>query len=103
MTQAKHTPGPWTYEPVAANPKEGISIWAAQALGRNSNIVRCYALDQIGIEGAEANARLIAAAPELLASLDECLEVVAECCNCLLNTPELARAIAAIAKARGHA
>lgn len=70
---AGHTPGPWHtedvtfYSPIAKD-KEWVEIWTRGPDGGKQNIV---ALSGYGEEGFElktqkANARLIAAAPELL-------------------------------------
>ncbi len=56
VNEAKHTPGPWE-----ANNGEGYSIWSIYAPSRS-------AIARVIGDGAEtdANANLIAAAPELL-------------------------------------
>jgi hypothetical protein len=53
----KHTPGPWTYHATAGN--HDFSVYP-EATGRDVALVRDF---------NEANARLIAAAPDLLAAL----------------------------------
>ena len=70
---AQHTPGPWG---VSAQP-HGYSVWNVvddeinpACIGRPvANVVGGY--DSVQIE--EANARLIAAAPELLKALEACV------------------------------
>lgn len=57
MTQTTHTPGPWIYEPQGPS---CATIWAGDD---------CI-FDAIDAAGNEANARLIAAAPDLLATLE---------------------------------
>ena len=71
MPPSGHTPGPW--EAVQLTPSHWTSPeWAItgprQGIGADL-IGHCYRQR----DNAEANARLIAAAPELLAALDECL------------------------------
>lgn len=89
---SKHTPGPWV--------KKGIH-WT----GKNNEIVFVSNGPAFGsesdFESAKANARLIAAAPELLEALEDL-------CECILETRgpsatlALKSARAAIAKAKGE-
>ena len=74
--QVAHTPGPWTYE----YPKhEGAAlILAAAAKGANTRGQIAAVWRQPAVGDSEANARLIAAAPELLACLKEALELIQE-------------------------
>lgn len=85
---AQHTPGPWHAMPFNG----GETIYAHD----NHRVAECLATGKHG-EKHEANARLIAAAPELLAALQ----------NILAANPDLAEvadeARAAIAKATGGA
>ena len=102
--RAKHTPGPWTAE----ERDERILIWsdgshdylAALSLdadGADEEVADAYADER------QANARLIAAAPDLLAACEAALRV----CN-LSGTGErdrraaIAKLEAAVAKARGE-
>ena len=57
----KHTPGPWHYQ----NELDGIEIRAEERNGETNYVARLY-----GGSMSEAYARLIAAAPDLLAALD---------------------------------
>lgn len=71
---SKHTPGPWVAEPVGGKGswvKGSTGEWAALACGDTS-------------ESAEANARLIAAAPDMLEALNaiQRLEFAGSCCGC---------------------
>lgn len=63
-----HTPGPWRYQPTAGN--HDYSVYAEQGNGRDVALVR---------EFHEGNARLIAAAPDLLAFVAEYARVSCEC------------------------
>lgn len=91
MSAPMHTPGPWVSD-------RGVFIKAA---GNGVKIATMRLSDGRGKDGREereidlANARLIAAAPELL----EALERLAA--NCTADEPALKAADAAIAKARG--
>lgn len=90
MTQAHHTPGPWTANTAPLAP---IITAGPKAIARSY---------QVGDDGA-ANARLIAAAPDLLAALQALLfaadsPALTEADRYMLSQPvEMARA--AIAKA----
>ena len=98
--ETKHTPGPWV---VAEGDSNG------QAVVRNADIeiATCWHHCVDGIEREmRANARLIAAAPELLVALER----FAQCSNVrdiVQGDTELALAVfqarAAIAKAKGEA
>lgn len=93
---AAHTPGPWMvsprtpgiiirdYTPIS---DEGELIASAHGYSNSGY----FPSDEEGV----ANARLIAAAPELYASLKEMLEW------CIWDTEYAARARAALAKAEG--
>jgi hypothetical protein len=72
-----HTPGPWTYQPTAGN--HDFAAYP-EATGRDVALVRDF---------NEANARLIAAAPELLGALrlfvaldPRCHRGVTQCGEC---------------------
>lgn len=93
MSNSKHTPGPWVI-------KDGIL--------KSENGYHLYSLEErpgLG-HAAEANARLIAAAPELLESLEGLLNQAKQCFA--LTTSEESQKVlamdaarAAIAKATG--
>ena len=92
---AAHTPTSWAvtrrsgndWPDVVTLSQEGVSLVIAGVGGWNT-------------EEAKANACLIAAAPDLLAALEELLEW--EISMAGLGHPRLDKARAAIAKARGH-
>ncbi len=130
MADAKHTPGPWTLELVQEWPF-GIKVHAGgevilsqsavcnstkqetrrdceQAVGFNENDQDAYFRADFArkcIAEQDANARLIAAAPELLAVLMEALEdergILGEL-GYYLGSELKRRAEAAIAKANGE-
>lgn len=95
MTNAKHTPAPWDY--LASNNsslmlietplenKTGAGIHIASLAGKNN-------------EQTIANARLIAAAPELL---EVCKTAWAYCCENLAQEMWMKELVDAIAKAEG--
>lgn len=89
MSAVKHTPGPWSHNYVGSH---GYCIYAG---GKHIGLSILYKAD-----GGEANARLMAAAPDLLNLLREARDE-------LKAEPEMwefiARIDAAIAKATGSA
>lgn len=101
----KHTKGPWETRPGKTGDIKIFMVGARASGGAIASVrVPC------GMEAAaEANAALIAAAPELLASLQEALDAVkvfhgADCWEIYWNNaPEMQRARAAISKAKGGA
>jgi len=64
---SKHTPRPWHLEP---SPKGGYNI--RDTFNNYPAIARVYDVGEVG--EAEANARLIVAAPELLAELQTIID-----------------------------
>lgn len=93
----KHTPGPWSqdkYGNVISADKETIKVEGVSLSGRST-------------EETRANARLIAAAPELLAALEAMLEAVRQNIDGIPPTADQIfakaghSAVAAIAKATG--
>lgn len=116
----KHTPGPWSYRPMkyddwgyvrGAEEADGFQPFICQAkdsrkTDKDENIAR-----QNGTDPWEANARLIAAAPELLEALEEIRDMlwsrpdISDRLRPLMGFAEEAtnqKAAAAIAKARGE-
>lgn len=111
----KFTPGPWKAGRNKAfstvlDWEEGKAIYAGEiyhvgwANARNEN-------GEIDLERAVANAVLMGAAPELLASLEEALELIEDVVygGCVVSKEHVARAhavrekgYAALAKARGE-
>ncbi len=96
MTETKHTPGPWVVK--------GSNVFSQHGWQDTPIAQPCI---NPGIAASEANARLIAAAPELLAAAEK----VVNNCHFLLNpffgdeeeAQEGIKALhAAIAKARGR-
>lgn len=68
----KHTPGPWTY---FKQHKTGKRVLDIETAGNSPATERIASLPFCGDE-SEANARLIAAAPELLAAAEEALKCI---------------------------
>lgn len=90
MSEAKHTPGPWVRGD--GDPHQILS----------SLTWDCVAEVNDALPEGEANANLIAAAPELLAAL-EAMIAKATKQNWNDNYPDqLAQAFAALDKAKGH-
>lgn len=98
-TVAQHTPGPWAVRPNGAN----SSPFGIEDAEQNHIASAIFEMTN-GIEGARANARLIAAAPDMLAALKRLWELGQE------PYPEVERETAdaladarnAIAKAEGR-
>lgn len=93
MNETKHTPGPWNSEP-CPDMREMLIIDSERwVVGRVRRI-----LSDITIAEAEANARLMAAAPDLLDALESILAVTNLRGS---DSPLEAKTLAAIAKATG--
>jgi hypothetical protein len=67
-TQTKHTPGPWRVARQNPSPTTGEWMIAGGKPGYLAEIRDC------GSGDVTANARLVAAAPELLAALQQCAD-----------------------------
>ena len=93
MTETKHTPGPWKSTP--SIPEEGYEVFWIESDDELQNQIA----DVRGPQNAEntSNARLIAAAPELLMFAQEWLDRQGTDKNYMT-----AKARAAIAKATGE-
>lgn len=101
MNEHKHTPGPWNFDPEALadiqteSGKEIASAFMPWASGDEWVIQGTMASSSP--EESYANARLIAAAPELLEALEGCLT----CEFPVIDRDAVSKALAAIAKATG--
>jgi hypothetical protein len=104
----KHTPGPWTWKYDSTG--NGIDLEGPQPAGDYRGNV-CYIRHSEHIKGttraeAEANANLIAAAPDLLAAAAEMVDSwdrSLETTPAILFAARIDRLSAAIAKAKGGA
>jgi hypothetical protein len=67
VSETKHTPGPWQAEQDDVPYDGGFETWCVNADGAGICMMDCPKDDM------EANARLIAAAPDLLEALEEVL------------------------------
>jgi hypothetical protein len=100
MNEPKHTPGPWRYLMKLVT----YDIWS-DSYGK---VAYCYTTDcdkySPSDSTARANARLIAAAPEMLEALKYLTAEVDHCVNngWLRKQPQYKAALAAIAKAQGR-
>lgn len=95
MTESKYTPGPWelgTRRQVLATSKRGLLV-AQIATGTVTSTIGSSQIDE---EEAASNARLIAAAPDLLEALKDARF------SLYGNGPGNPKIDAAIAKAEGH-
>ena len=98
MSTAQHTPGPWAYADAAWDATNtAYTVYGAAKLLQP-------VADVLKTANAHANARLIAAAPDLLAALEDALSIFNPEPPDAHPAPKWeARAIAAIAKATGGA
>ena len=104
----QHTPGPWTIEDAGESDIKGEKYWDCEIrVPHRASIVRLmdsHHCEEFGFsaEETQANARLIAAAPDLLAALEEIYREFGD-----MGGPEgwsesVMKARAAIAKAKGE-
>jgi hypothetical protein len=105
MTQ-KHTPGPWEWAKQRA--PNGGAYWDIIEPSRQAHdrIAMCgpWTASRCGVEAA-ANARLVSAAPDLLAALESAVEWMGQYDNpymCEWTAEILAASRAAISKATGE-
>ena len=96
----KHTPGPWRVE-VVTEKDEFRAVTAGEfAIVSKDNLCPATVWEATLGEGGIANANLIAAAPDMLASLIDLFNIVSE--NGCAGRPTMDKARAAIAKAKGE-
>lgn len=100
---SKHTPGPWRVTEMcgqATSPRDGYFVSLVDSLGVRSDIATVRRCPTINAGEVAANARLIAAAPELYEALKELVSTIDALGTQGGNKMERARA--AIAKAEGR-
>ncbi len=100
---SKHTPAPWNYRKHINSEYGDVELCSFRIEGPAGSIGSVLQLATVVsdcIEDHEANARLIAAAPDLLEALIDAVCAL-ECCG--KDYPAAEKARAAIAKARGDA
>ena len=107
MSASKHTPGPWRLEADPAHFDSLTTVTGGQRMNAQPHAWPAYPLTaQVGgmaaLHEMQANARLIAAAPELLAALKGMLEVFGDEFG-IGDSSVCDDARAAIAKAEGGA
>ena len=106
---SKHTPGPWKHEPSLARSfeinQDTDGKWSAVASCEENNL----GSRPVSLEEAGCNARLIAAAPELLDAAEELKAAFMDGCGEATKGPKRARLVKAaaalddaIAKAKGQ-
>lgn len=71
---SKHTPGTWSDYYAKLAPVGSVAVWSDQG-GMVRRVALCGTHEGIDLDEAEANARLIAAAPDLLKRLKSMVEV----------------------------
>ena len=100
---SKHTPGPWFLSaniPTSRSPFRAFGIHAQTSTGMRRNIVNWGGLSSASTPESQANARLIAAAPDLLAALQEFVGAVGAGAK-FADVSVVDYARTAIAKAKG--
>jgi hypothetical protein len=95
-----HTPGPWQAIIPSKRQKTDVTAMVATTAGPGSMAIDCTKSGTTRDEDA-ANARLIAAAPELLAALKDCFAYCERDMDGDEDSTLLKMASAAIAKAEG--
>ena len=98
MTENKHTPGPWSWY-TDYNEDNVFAVWveAPDVTRKTANICVADCSWAELLEEAEANAALIAAAPDMYEVLEDLLKYKG-----VMSDESVARARSAIAKARGE-
>jgi hypothetical protein len=101
---AQHTPGPWVVPSGPGSTNNGSrrqSVWTANG---DIQIANCQS-ESLSLAANSANARLIAAAPELLEALRVMVDtfIDASGSHCWVEDSAMIRANEAIAKATGSA
>ena len=96
MEQQKHTPGPWEAEWHRKYKQWNVFPESGKAVVSVTDLCGEYSKEE-----TEANARLIAAAPELLEALQGLLDCMAIPSSICKERPAYEAARAAIAKATG--
>ena len=91
---AKHTPGPWIAEPCGH--ADRVDVWTGSGIGHVAAVSTGLTPDP----SAKANARLIAASPELFEALETLVQRVSDL-GANGFSQEVAKGKAAIAKAKG--
>jgi hypothetical protein len=81
MSTQAHTLGPWLFSASGAVMQGYSQPFAIAEAGKPNLVAGCFGDVRGGHETAEANARLIAAAPDLylVAQFDECLDEMKRC------------------------
>lgn len=99
MTDSKHTPGPWIIDPKYLSEVQTSSMltvatcWHEHAAGQTIDVVGVV---ECSLEESAANARIIAAAPELLECLKDARRLLTD-----QDAIDLAHIDEVIAKAEG--
>ena len=111
MNKPNFTPGPWKYH-APTNTDQRLFIEHPDGTGRiiaGMSQGFCFNKKCIPIEEREANARLIAAAPEMFEALHDALVYITDCIDCSEDNKLIARAKkdeanirAILAKVRGE-
>lgn len=97
---SKHTPGPWALRKEWSDSEAALEVWPSGEVCKAPYKPSAICLVDECRDAAEANAQLIAAAPEMLAALKWAARFI----NTEAHDPQLMETVdAAIAKAEGRA
>jgi hypothetical protein len=79
MSELKHTPGPWIYDP---NDRDDLQVKNEKG-NRLADVIdnRAFTLNQ-----CQANAKLIAAAPDMIKAIIDAIEFITISYNCRNNS-----------------
>lgn len=98
-----HTSGPWEAATSGDYDLNGIGVFGKNAANKRFYIATAHYMGTAPEMGAEHNARLIAAAPELVKALEDLLPIAARSIQGTTDgEPLLEAACAALRKARGE-
>ena len=89
LRETEHTPGPWRAD-------EWATGWSVGAVKAQYTV--CVLND---LQNPESNARLIAAAPDLLEALEKMVSLISDLHGDRLKSSTVENALSAIAKAKG--
>ena len=100
-TKQTHTPGPWIHAHSGPVMQGYSQPFAIAQKGERNLVAGVFGDVKGGVDVTEANARLIAAAPELLEALKTVVDGVVMIFPSIVNSSPIIAARAAIAKAEG--
>ena len=102
--ETKHTPGPWAIDKTSNADSIELIVTSTHLQGQDDDVCSVYGGNDNNEQTREANARLIASAPELLEALETALTEISPAFNFdQAKYPEWVKQIqSAIKKAKGQ-